>query len=77
MRHLAVLLLLYAATVDAQVYRWVDAKGTAHYSNSPPPAGVKAIELDIDARAAAERAANAPKPVRGLEFASTSASSAA
>jgi|SRR5688572_10294960 hypothetical protein len=102
MRLLPILLLLCAATVDAQVYRWVDAKGTVHYSNSPPPAGVKATKLDIDtqpgvpapdskecysvrcqgermeerirrrdeadARAAAERAANAPKPVRGLEF---------
>jgi hypothetical protein len=102
MRLLPILLLLCAATVDAQVYRWVDAKGTVHYSNSPPPAGVSATKLDIDtqpgapapdskecytvrcqgermeerlrrrdeadARAAAERAANAPKPVRGLEF---------
>lgn len=102
MRLLPILLLLCAATVDAQVYRWVDAKGTVHYSSSPPPAGVKATKLDIDtqpgapapdskecytvrcqgermeerirrrdeadARAAAERAANAPKPVRGLEF---------
>lgn len=102
MRLLPILLLLCVATVDAQVYRWVDAKGTVHYSNSPPPAGVKATKLDIDtqpgapapdskecytvrcqgermeerirrrdeadARAAAERAANAPKPVRGLEF---------
>lgn len=102
MRLLPILLLLCAATVDAQVYRWVDAKGTVHYSNSPPPAGVKATKLDIDtqpgapasdskecysvrcqgermeerirrrdeadARAAAERVANAPKPVRGLEF---------
>ena len=102
MRLLPILLLLYAAAVDAQVYRWVDAKGTVHYSNSPPPAGVRATKLDIDtqpgapapdskecytvrcqgermeerirrrdeadARAAAERAANAPKPVRGLEF---------
>jgi hypothetical protein len=102
MRHLTILLLLYAVTVDAQVYRWVDAKGTVHYSDSPPPAGVSATKLDIDtkpgapapdstdcytvrcqgermeerirhrdeadARALAERAANAPKPVRGLEF---------
>jgi len=102
MRVLPILLLLFAATVQAQVYRWVDAKGTVHYSNSPPPSGVSATKLDIDAkpgapapdskecytvrcqgermeqrirrrdeadaRAAAERAANAPKPVRGLEF---------
>lgn len=102
MRLLPILLLLCAATVDAQVYRWVDAKGTVHYSDSPPPAGVSATTLDIDtkpgapapdskdcytvrcqgermeeriarrevldAQLAAERAALAPRPVRGLEF---------
>lgn len=94
--------VLCSAAAHAQVYRWVDAKGTVHYSDSPPPEGVSATKLDIDtkpgapapdstdcytvrcqgermeerirhrdeadARAVAERAANAPKPVRGLEF---------
>ncbi|HYG54240.1 MAG TPA: DUF4124 domain-containing protein [Burkholderiales bacterium] len=45
------LLLLFLPVVAyAQVYRWVDAKGTVHYSNSPPPQGVKAAKLDIDAQ---------------------------
>ena len=97
--------LLLAATpaVAQQIYRWVDAKGTTHYSQDPPPAGVKAVPVDIraeqgpaapdtqdcytlrcqgermeqriarrdelEARLAAERAAAAPKPVRGLPFA--------
>ncbi|MGQ0544296.1 MAG: DUF4124 domain-containing protein [Betaproteobacteria bacterium] len=99
---LSILLLCSAGTAHAQVYRWVDAKGTVHYSDAPPPGGVSATKLDIatqpgppsadtrecytvrcqgermeerirrrdeaDARAAAERAATAPKPVRGLEF---------
>jgi hypothetical protein len=94
--------MLCSAAAHAQVYRWVDAKGTVHYSDSPPPAGVSATTLDIDtkpgapapdskdcytvrcqgermeerirrrdeadARVAAERATDAPKPVRGLEF---------
>jgi hypothetical protein len=102
MRLLFFFFVLCSAAAHAQVYRWVDARGTVNYSNSPPPAGVKATELDIDAqpgapapdskecytvhcqgermeerirrrdeadaRAAAERDANAPKPVRGLEF---------
>jgi len=102
MRLLLLFFLLCSAAAHAQVYRWVDAKGTVHYSNSPPPVGVKATKLDIDtqpgapaadskecytvrcqgermeerirrrdeadARAAVERAANAPKPVRGLDF---------
>jgi hypothetical protein len=95
-------LLLGATTACAQVYRWVDEKGTVHYSNSTPPPGVKATVVDPDAKAgppspesaecytvrcqgermeqrlarreelearlAAERAAAAPKPPRGLEF---------
>ena len=101
-RLLAAVLLLSCAAAHAQVYRWVDAKGTVHYSDAPPPSGTKAtrVEIDtrpgpasadsvecytvrcqgermeerlrrrqeVDARFAAERAANAPKPVRGLDF---------
>lgn len=96
------ILLFCAGAAHAQVYRWVDAKGTVHYSDAPPPSGVKSTRIEIDtrpgpasadsiecytvrcqgermeerlrrreaadARFAAERAASAPKPVRGLEF---------
>ena len=44
-------LLAAVNTVSAQVYRWVDEKGTVHYSNSTPPAGVKATVIDADAKA--------------------------
>ena len=51
MNSVLVLLLLLAATAaHAQVYRWVDAKGTVHYSDAPPPAGVKAQKLPIEAK---------------------------
>jgi hypothetical protein len=94
--------LLVATPAMAQVYRWVDEKGTVHYSNATPPAGIKATVIDRDAKAgkpspesqecytvrcqgermeqrlarreqtearhAAERAAAAPKPPRGLDF---------
>jgi hypothetical protein len=30
-------LLVAVNSVSAQVYRWVDEKGTVHYSNSTPP----------------------------------------
>ena len=33
----------------AEVYRWVDERGTVHYSNGEPPAGVKATKVDVDA----------------------------
>lgn len=45
------LLMLVGATASAQVYRWVDAKGTVHYSSDKPPADVKATVLNIDAKA--------------------------
>jgi hypothetical protein len=52
MRALLLLSLLVAAsTVSAQVYRWVDEKGTVHYSNATPPPGVKATLIDPDAKA--------------------------
>ena len=47
---LAVMLLMAALPAGAQIYRWVDAKGTVHYSNEAPPAGVKATKVDIDAQ---------------------------
>jgi len=94
--------LLVAEPAAAQVYRWVDQKGTVNYSNETPPPGVRAVKVDIEAqpgpasadsvechtvrcqgerleqrlarreqieaRLAAERAAAAPKPPRGLDF---------
>ena len=42
--------LLAAAPAWAQVYRWVDDKGTVNYSNGVPPRGVKAAKVDIDAQ---------------------------
>jgi hypothetical protein len=48
---LAVLAFAAAAPVFAQVYRWVDARGTVHYANVAPPEGVKAKIVDIDAKA--------------------------
>ncbi len=35
---------------SAQVYRWVDAAGTVHYSNEKPPQGVRTTTLPIDTR---------------------------
>jgi hypothetical protein len=51
MRTSAVLsLLIFATSVSAQVYRWVDEKGTVHYSNAKPRAGVKAVVVDPNAK---------------------------
>jgi len=35
------LLLLAAGSAGAQAYKWTDASGTVHYSESAPPAGTK------------------------------------
>ena len=51
MRSAAFLLLLVTSfAVQAQVYRWIDEKGTVHYSSEKPPAGAKATVLDIDTK---------------------------
>ena len=49
---IVLLLLCFVLTgaAHAQVYRWVDEKGTVHYSNAAPPAGVKSTTVDIDAK---------------------------
>ncbi|WP_114238679.1 DUF4124 domain-containing protein [Dyella sp. C9] len=38
---IATALLLAAPLVAAQTYKWTDANGTVHYSDSPPPQGTK------------------------------------
>jgi len=45
-----IVLLLFPVVAHAQVYRWVDSKGTVHYSDGTPPRGVRATKLDIDTR---------------------------
>ncbi|HEX7055150.1 MAG TPA: DUF4124 domain-containing protein [Burkholderiales bacterium] len=50
MRWLWIFALLAPLAASAQVYRWVDSRGTVHYSNEAPPKGVKATRLNIDAR---------------------------
>jgi hypothetical protein len=51
MRVLLLIVLFTANPAFAQIYRWVDEKGTVHYSNAAPPQGVKATVFDRDAKA--------------------------
>jgi hypothetical protein len=44
---IALVLLLVAPLVSAQVYKWTDAKGTIHYSESPPPTGTKYSQVSV------------------------------
>ena len=50
MRFIALLVLFLCSSAFAQVYRWKDGAGTVHYSSEPPPKGVNATTLDIDAK---------------------------
>ena len=45
----AALFALAIPAMAADIYRWVDEKGTVHYSNGAPPSGVKAKKVDVDA----------------------------
>ena len=51
-------MLLYTAVASAQLYRWVDRDGRVHYSNTPPPAGVKSRTLAAPASAPVPPATN-------------------
>jgi hypothetical protein len=53
MRAFLALLVLCAGAAHAQVYRWVDGNGTVNYSNEPPPSGVAATQVPIEAKAGA------------------------
>jgi len=48
MKRLLILLILlwvgWAGSVSADIYRWTDANGVMHFSNEPPPAGVKVLD---------------------------------
>lgn len=60
---LAVALLLIAPMAIAQVYKWTDAHGTVHYSESPPPHGqhYKQITLTGSAEPIAQPSSPAPE----------------
>jgi DNA polymerase III gamma/tau subunit len=44
---LAVALLLIAPLACAQVFKWTDAHGTVHYSQTPPPSGTKYSRVTV------------------------------
>ena len=59
----ALVLLLVAPLVSAQVYKWVDAKGTTHFSETPPPVGTKYSQVNVavsDGDAASSSSTSAP-----------------
>lgn len=45
---IALALLLVAPLACAQVYKWTDAHGTVHYSETPPPTGTKYSQVSVN-----------------------------
>jgi hypothetical protein len=61
---IALVLLLVAPLAAAQVYKWTDAQGTVHYSETPPPTGTKyhQVEVNTGSDAPAADASNTSSP---------------
>lgn len=55
---LGLALLLCAGAANAQMYKWVDANGKTHFTDTPPPAAAK--EAPIKSSGASSAAANLP-----------------
>jgi hypothetical protein len=73
---IAVALLLVAPLACAQVYKWTDAHGTTHYSESPPPTGTKYSQVSVNSGSSAPAADNTP-PATSSNSSNTSQSTAA
>lgn len=50
---LMVALVLCSASASAQMYKWIDAKGTVHYTDTPPPANARKADVKAEFKAAA------------------------
>lgn len=59
---IALALLLVAPLACAQVYKWTDAHGTIHYSETPPPTGTKYSQVSVNSGSSAPAADNTPPP---------------
>jgi cytoskeletal protein RodZ len=44
---IALVLLLVAPLATAQVYKWTDAQGITHYSETPPPGNTKYSQVSV------------------------------
>ncbi|GGA08533.1 DUF4124 domain-containing protein [Dyella caseinilytica] len=72
---IALALLLVAPLVSAQVYKWTDAQGTTHYSETPPPVGTKynqvSVSSDASTPASSSSSAAAPSSTQDSDSQST------
>ena len=59
---LTVLALMLPMSASAQVYKWKDANGTTHFSEMPPPQGVKYQSIHTRADADQPRTSTPDQP---------------
>ena len=57
---LAAIIVTYAATAAAQLYRWTDEKGKVHFSDTPPPPGARDVRKKAGGPASASSGAAVP-----------------
>jgi len=57
---IALALLLVAPLACAQVYKWTDAHGTVHYSETPPPTGTKYSQVSVNTGSSAPAGDSTP-----------------
>jgi hypothetical protein len=71
---IALVLLLVAPLATAQVYKWTDAQGTTHYSETPPPTGTKynQVQVNTGSEAPADASGNNPSSSSSSDASSTS-----
>ncbi|WP_062534641.1 DUF4124 domain-containing protein [Mizugakiibacter sediminis] len=78
-RLLPIALMLALPAFAGQVYKWTDAKGTVHYSDSPPPQGARYSRVRVEGagvEAPEPPAAGPAQPAAGGGAASAAASTA-
>lgn len=73
-RALLLAAVVWHAAHAAPIYKWVDSTGHVTYSSVPPPAGARALKVDVppqpsaeEARQAGERAKRAQEQAGDLE----------
>lgn len=72
---IALVLLLVAPLACAQVYKWTDAHGTTHYSETPPPTGTKYSQVSVNTGTSAPAGSDNSPAASSTSGTSTSPSS--
>ncbi|WP_233843441.1 DUF4124 domain-containing protein [Dyella sp. 2HG41-7] len=72
---IALVLLLVAPLACAQVYKWTDAHGTTHYSETPPAQGTKYSQVSVNTGSSAPAGSNSDAASTTTSSTDSSASS--